>query len=77
MKVILGIFGAAFLLMGLYQGLNLGGIVGEYPPRISGILGGGFPVVAGVLGTLLLTFAFRPDSQAHYDEEPDSAVVKS
>jgi hypothetical protein len=78
LKPLMGIVGTVCLVEGAYQGLNLGGIVGSYPPPLSGIIGGLAPLVLGVVGTFLLIGAFekQKEDMGHPLKERDEDAIR-
>ncbi len=71
MKVVLGIVGAALIAAGLFQGLSLSGIIGDYREAIAGYAGGSIPAVLGAIGGGFLTVAFMPERDEDEDEYED------
>ncbi len=71
LKALCAAAGTAVLIAGAYQGLNLGGVVGDYPPPLAGIIGGLVPVVFGVLGAACFAFALRKDESVPHGANVD------
>lgn len=56
MKVFTGIIGAVLIAAGLFVGLSMGL---EDEPFLAGYLGGIFPVLAGAMGAITISWAGR------------------